>query len=216
MGPRKIKGLLEVQNEFWRKTYWKDENVFCMFGIMTNFVACLHHNPSLIWPPGFLVEALESSETPWNFLKLRNLLCFFFFINIVILLHTSFCQLWFAAALFMPLKSTKPKSGLICDKSWRTWYLFWFVYLVLLKSSFKVWPWVRLSGSVTPEQISIFLEAPYTDSDPVPSRINRHRSILANCAAVFPTHLLLHKAYLLFKAFLWKVIKQNTKLHSYL
>ena len=111
-------------------------------------------------PPGFLVEALESSETPWNFLKLRNLLCFFFFINIVILLHTSFRQLWFAAALFMPLKSTKPKSGLICDKSWRTWYLFWFVYLVLLKSSFKVWPWVRLSGSVTPDQISIFLEGP--------------------------------------------------------
>ena len=111
-------------------------------------------------PPGFLVEALESSETPWNFLKLRNLLCFFFFINIVILLHTSCLSIVVCCRIIYAFKSTKPKSGLIRDKSWRTWYLFWFVYLVLLKSSFKVWPWVRLSGSVTPDQISIFLEGP--------------------------------------------------------
>ena len=76
-------------------------------------------------PPGFLVEALESSETPWNFLKLRNLLCFFFFINIVIPFHTSCLWIVVCCRIIHAFKKW-------VNSRQKLMYLdvFWFVYSV--------------------------------------------------------------------------------------
>ena len=50
--PGKSKGFWKCKMSFGGKHIGKTKEAFCIFGIMTNFVACLYHNPSLICAPG--------------------------------------------------------------------------------------------------------------------------------------------------------------------